>query len=69
MPVCIPSYDDVVESGWQAAQVSTISIKNFAGRIFIGIYCSTVTLSLISVCIGLVYEEQVWHAHARTVLH
>jgi hypothetical protein len=31
-----PYYDDVVGSGWQAAQVSTISIMNFSGRIFIG---------------------------------
>ena len=32
-----PNYDDVVGSGWQTAQVSTISIMNFLGRIFIGI--------------------------------
>ena len=35
-----PNYDEVVGSGWQAAQVSTISIMNFSGRIFIGINCS-----------------------------
>ena len=35
-----PNYDDVAGSGWQAAQVSTISIMNFLGRIFIGINCS-----------------------------
>ena len=35
-----PNYDDVVESGWQTAQVSTISILSFSGRIIIGKYCS-----------------------------
>ena len=35
-----PYYDDAVGSGWQAAQVSTISIMNFSGRIFIGKFCS-----------------------------
>jgi len=32
-----PNYDDVVGSGWKAAQVSTVSIMNFSGRIFIGL--------------------------------
>jgi len=32
-----PDYDEIVGSGWQAAQVSTISIMNFLGRIFIGL--------------------------------
>jgi len=32
-----PNYDEVVASGWQAGQVSTISIMNFSGRIFIGL--------------------------------
>lgn len=31
-----PVYDDVQASRWQAAQVSTLSIGNFAGRIVIG---------------------------------
>ena len=31
-----PNYDEVVASGWQAAQVSTISIMNFSGRILMG---------------------------------
>jgi hypothetical protein len=31
-----PAYDEVEASQWQAAQVSTISIMNFAGRIIIG---------------------------------
>ena len=35
-----PNYDDVVGSGWQAAQVSTISIMNFLGRLLIGKYYS-----------------------------
>ena len=62
-----PNYDDVVGSGWQAAQVSTISIMNFSGRIFIGEYCShsfypcTPDLSLHRLSIRL-YEEQVWDA-------
>ena len=29
-------YDEVEASGWQAAQVSAISLMNFSGRIFIG---------------------------------
>ncbi len=29
-------YDDAKAAGWQAAQVSTISLTNFLGRIFIG---------------------------------
>lgn len=33
-----PNYDEVVASGWQASQVSTISIMNFSGRVFIGEY-------------------------------
>ncbi|KAJ7916308.1 major facilitator superfamily domain-containing protein [Mycena leptocephala] len=32
-----PAYDEVEASQWQAAQVSTISIMNFAGRIIIGL--------------------------------
>ncbi|CAA7269647.1 unnamed protein product [Cyclocybe aegerita] len=32
-----PHYDDVVAAGWQATQVSTISLTNFLGRIFIGL--------------------------------
>lgn len=31
-----PVYDEVQASRWQAEQVSTISIFNFSGRIFIG---------------------------------
>jgi len=32
-----PTYDEVEASQWQATQVSTISIMNFAGRILIGL--------------------------------
>ncbi|KIJ58855.1 hypothetical protein HYDPIDRAFT_101889 [Hydnomerulius pinastri MD-312] len=32
-----PIYDDLEASKWQAAQVSTVSIGNFAGRILIGL--------------------------------
>ncbi|KAJ7470410.1 major facilitator superfamily domain-containing protein [Mycena latifolia] len=32
-----PAYDEVEASRWQAAQVSTISIMNFSGRILIGL--------------------------------
>jgi len=32
-----PNYDGVVGARWQAAQVSTISVMNFSGRIFIGL--------------------------------
>ena len=31
-----PKYDEVEASGWQATQVSAISLMNFSGRIFIG---------------------------------
>jgi hypothetical protein len=31
-----PNYDELEASRWQAAQVSTLSICNFAGRILIG---------------------------------
>ncbi|KAF8632395.1 hypothetical protein AX17_004836 [Amanita inopinata Kibby_2008] len=34
-----PVYDDVQASKWQATQVSSISVMNFAGRIFIGLVC------------------------------
>ena len=61
------NYDDVVGSGWQATQVSTISIMSFSGRIFIGKYlCSahilcTITRFLHRLIFRL-YEKQVWHA-------
>ncbi|KAJ7074054.1 major facilitator superfamily domain-containing protein [Mycena amicta] len=32
-----PTYDEVEASKWQAAQVSTISVMNFSGRIIIGL--------------------------------
>ncbi|KAJ7661486.1 major facilitator superfamily domain-containing protein [Mycena polygramma] len=32
-----PAYDEIEASKWQAAQVSTISIMNFSGRIIIGL--------------------------------
>jgi len=32
-----PNYDEVVASGWQVRQVSTISIMNFSGRVSIGL--------------------------------
>jgi hypothetical protein len=62
-----PNYDEVVASGWQAAQVSAISIMNFSGRIFIGKYSShsshhcTSNLSLHRLSFRL-YEEQIRHA-------
>jgi len=31
-----PVYDEKDAAGWQAAQVSAISLMNFSGRIFIG---------------------------------
>ncbi|PPR04909.1 hypothetical protein CVT24_007153 [Panaeolus cyanescens] len=37
-----PDYDEVTAAGWQATQVSAISLMNFLGRIFIGLvsdYC------------------------------
>lgn len=33
-----PDYDEVIASKWQAAQVSSISITNFGGRILMGKY-------------------------------
>lgn len=30
-------YDEIEASGWQATQVSAISLMNFSGRIFIGV--------------------------------
>ena len=51
-----PNYDDLVGSGWQAAQVSTISIMNFSGRILIGKHCSHYFYPLCSVCAGLVSD-------------
>ncbi|KAF8890415.1 major facilitator superfamily domain-containing protein [Infundibulicybe gibba] len=32
-----PTYDEIQAAKWQAAQVSTISLMNFSGRIFIGL--------------------------------
>ena len=66
-----PNYDDVAGSGWQAAQVSTISIMNFLGRIFIGINCSKIFYPCTQ-------SVQAWYltlrrtsmaCHARTVLY
>ncbi|KAJ7149060.1 major facilitator superfamily domain-containing protein [Mycena crocata] len=37
-----PTYDEVEASRWQATQVSTISIMNFAGRILIGLISDNV---------------------------
>ncbi|KAF7331089.1 NmrA domain-containing protein [Mycena venus] len=37
-----PTYDEVEASQWQATQVSTISIMNFAGRIVIGLISDNV---------------------------
>ena len=52
------NYDDVVGSEWQAAQVSTISIMNFSGRIFIGKFCSHPfhPCTLIAVYLGLISD-------------
>ncbi|KAI9512757.1 MFS general substrate transporter [Russula earlei] len=36
-----PAYDEAKSSAWQAAQVSTLSLANFAGRIVIGIVADT----------------------------
>jgi hypothetical protein len=35
-----PNYDEVEASRWQATQVSAISLMNFLGRIFIGMFIS-----------------------------
>lgn len=37
-----PTYDEVESAIWQAAQVSTISLASFSGRILIGILADTV---------------------------
>ena len=39
-----PNYDELEASRWQAAQVSTLSIFNFAGRIIIGMLPGPFTL-------------------------
>jgi hypothetical protein len=40
-----PEYDDAQALGWQAAQVSAISLTNFGGRILIGTsYCISLTV-------------------------
>lgn len=36
-----PAYDEAESSTWQAAQVSTLSLANFCGRILIGIIADT----------------------------
>jgi len=36
-----PAYDDVESSTWQAAQVSSLSLANFCGRVLIGIAADT----------------------------
>lgn len=52
-----PAYDELEASTWQAAQVSTVSIMNFLGRILIGI-AADVTKSRLrrprSFCLTLV---------------
>lgn len=41
-----PNYDELEASRWQAAQVSTLSVCNFAGRILIGSFiCPSTSLS------------------------
>ena len=64
------NYDDVVGSSWQATQVSTISIMNFSGRIFIGKKFVLIHSILVYTPSNLIlrrlsfrlYEEQVRHA-------
>jgi len=36
-----PAYDDAESSTWQAAQVSSLSLANFCGRVLIGIAADT----------------------------
>ena len=41
-------YDDVEASKWQAAQVSILSLGNFAGRILIGDVCTPLTCVILT---------------------
>jgi hypothetical protein len=43
-----PNYDDSEASRWQAAQVSTLSVCNFVGRVLIGTFLGPCTLYLRS---------------------
>jgi len=59
-----PEYDDVQASKWQAAQVSTLSIGNFAGRIIIGSILPPFFLSCYTdTCIGLISDFMHTHLH------
>ena len=55
-------YDDVEASKWQAAQVSILSLGNFAGRILIGDICASLACLILTNCVpGLVSD----FAHTR----
>ncbi|KAG1897612.1 major facilitator superfamily domain-containing protein [Suillus fuscotomentosus] len=41
-----PNYDELEASRWQAAQVSTLSVCNFAGRILIGLIADLIRIRL-----------------------
>jgi len=47
-----PSYDQSVAARWQAAQVSTLSIMNCSGRIFIG--------ELLPASLELLSDNRTW---------
>ena len=51
-------YDEVEASGWQATQVSAISLMNFSGRIFIGeqLFSASFSLDVDSTRAGLVSD-------------
>jgi len=50
-------YDDVEASKWQAAQVSLLSLGNFAGRVLIGKICVPLTCLVLINCIsGLISD-------------
>ncbi|KAF8120704.1 major facilitator superfamily domain-containing protein [Boletus edulis] len=49
-------YDDVEAAKWQAAQVSILSLGNFAGRILIGEVCATPSLALTNYVQGLISD-------------
>jgi len=59
-------YDDVEASKWQAAQVSILSLGNFAGRVLIGKICVPLTcfkLILTNCISGLISDFA--HTHLR----
>ena len=55
-------YDDVEASKWQAAQVSILSLGNFAGRVLIGEVCASLTCLILTNCIPGIISD---FAHTR----